>query len=36
LFWAFALLLSLSAMMLADIPWPWRLAALLAVVWVGY
>lgn len=35
LFWAFALLLSLSAVMLADIPGPWRLAALLAVVWVG-
>ena len=35
LFWAFALLLSLSAVMLADIPRPWRLTALLFVVWVG-
>lgn len=35
LFWAFALLLSLFAVMLADIPWPWRLAAVLSVVWVG-
>ena len=35
LFWAFALLLSLSAVMLADIPGLWRLAALLTVLWVG-
>ncbi len=35
LFWGFALLLSLSAVMLADISWLWRMAALLLVVWVG-
>lgn len=35
LFWGFALLLSLSAVLLADISWLWRVAALLFVVWVG-
>lgn len=35
LFWGFSLLLSLTAVMLADIPWLWRLVALLFVVWVG-
>ena len=34
-FWVFALLLSLSAVLMADILWLWRLAALLFVVWVG-
>ena len=35
LFWVFALLLSLSAVWMADIPGLWRLTALLLVVWVG-
>jgi hypothetical protein len=35
LFWTFSLLLSVSAVMLADIPGLWRLTALLLVVWVG-
>jgi hypothetical protein len=35
LFWVFALLLSLSAVMLADMPWLWQVATLLVVVWVG-
>jgi len=35
LFWGFSLLLSLTAVMLADLPWLWRVTALLSVVWMG-
>jgi hypothetical protein len=35
LFWGVALLLSLAAVMLADMLWQWRLVFLLFLVWVG-
>ncbi len=35
LLWGVALLLSLGAVMLADMPWQWRLVCLPCLVWLG-